>query len=69
MTDAEVDRILRECAHSAHSDDDLELKALRAAILVEDAFHVVLSDEQINSDLLDDAAALRKLLTLTSRHP
>lgn len=62
MTSPAVDRILRERSFLRHAADDPELQALRTAILIEDVFGVTLTDEQLGSELLDDAVALGDLL-------
>lgn len=60
--DAALDRLLAELAHQRATGDDPELDALRTAILVEDAFGIVLTDEQLDPSVLGDPAALRALL-------
>lgn len=68
MTSVDIDRILRECALLTSSADEPELRALRNAILIEDTFDVILTDEQLGIDFLEDPAALRELLAKTSSH-
>lgn len=64
----DVDRLLSECANRTGSDDDPELRALRTAILIEDTFQIVLTDEQIDTSILEDPAALRELLAQIPHH-
>ena len=59
-----VEQVLRDY-HALHRpDNDPELEAVRAAILVEDVFDVVLSDTQIDPAVLADASAV---VTLVAR--
>ena len=44
-------------------DTDLELEAVRAAILIEDLFEVTLSDAEIDPAVLVDASAVAALVT------
>lgn len=62
MTTALVDRILVERRHQRDGYEDPRQNALRAAILIEDVFGFVLSDDQIDYDLLSDPDSLRALL-------
>lgn len=61
-----VTRFLEECACLPDQTGDPELSSIRAAILVEDAFDVVLTDDQVRIDLLKDPEALRQALAKTS---
>lgn len=63
----QLDRLLSELAHQRTESDDPELDALRTAILVEDTFGIVLSDEQLDPSVLSDPAALRALLDSSTR--
>lgn len=58
----EVDRLLREYDAIRDPDADPELEAVRAAVFVEDAFDVTLTDEEIDPAVLCHPAALRALL-------
>lgn len=62
MTDGLIDRFLSECEDLGLRDADPQLDAVRMAILVEDVFGVVLTDEQISPAVVGDRAALRNLL-------
>jgi hypothetical protein len=58
-----VEQILRDYDASHRPDADRELEAVRAAILIEDVFGIVLSDADINSAVLADASAMATLVT------
>lgn len=62
MTDGLIDRFLSECEDLGLRDADPQLDAVRMAILVEDVFGVVLTDEQISPAVVGDRGALRNLL-------
>ena len=57
-----VEQVLRDYEASRRSDADPELEAVRAAILIEDVFDVVLSDAEINPTLFADASAAAVLI-------
>lgn len=61
MNSSAFDRIIEEwgCLRVV---DDAELAALTTAILIEDAFDVVLTDEELGTDLRRDPDGLRVLL-------
>ena len=61
-----ITRFLQECAYLPGQNGDPELISIRAAILVEDAFDVVLTDDHVSIDLLKDPETLRQLLANTS---
>jgi hypothetical protein len=57
-----VEQILRDYDALYRPDIDPELEAVRAAILIEDAFGVVLSDSEIDPAVLADARAVAALV-------
>jgi hypothetical protein len=57
-----VEQILRDYEALRHPDADAGLEAVRAAILVEDVFDVVLSDAEIDPAVLADASAVTALI-------
>ena len=57
-----VEQVLRGYDASRRPDGDPELEAVRLAILLEDAFGVVLSDADIEPALLADTAAVAALV-------
>ena len=57
-----IDQVLRDYAALRRPDADPELEALRAAILVEDVFDVVLPDAEIDPAALADGPAVADLL-------
>jgi carbonic anhydrase/acetyltransferase-like protein (isoleucine patch superfamily) len=59
---AHVDRALAEYARLRDPAGDRHLEAVKAAIFLEDVFHVVLREEQIDPDLLDTAEGMRAVL-------
>ena len=61
-----VDRFLRECALLPSQLDNPKLSSIRSAILIEDVFDVVLTDEELGIDFLDNPGALQQLLTQKS---
>lgn len=61
--EVDIDRLLGEYAHHRNTGTDPELEAVRTALFVEDAFGIVLADDQLDPALLGDPAALRTLLT------
>ena len=62
MTHALLERLLLERSEAALVFDDPQLQAVQQAILVEDVLGVVLTDDQIEAGVLDDAEALRMLV-------
>ncbi|HYA53725.1 MAG TPA: hypothetical protein VEG33_21455 [Streptosporangiaceae bacterium] len=62
MNEDIVEQVLRDCGASRRPDGDPELEAVRLAILLEDAFGVVLSDAEIEPALLADTAAVAALV-------
>ena len=59
---AHVDRALAEYARLRDPDGDRHLEAVKAAIFLEDVFHVVLREEQIDPELLGTAEGMRAVL-------
>lgn len=59
---AHVDRALAEYARLRDPSGDRHLEAVKAAIFLEDVFHVVLREEQIDPDLLGTAEGMRTVL-------
>jgi hypothetical protein len=57
-----VDQVLREAEDLRDPDADPELEAVRTAILLEDSFGIVLSDDDIAPGVLDDPVAVARLL-------
>jgi hypothetical protein len=57
-----VQQVLRDYEALRRPDTDPELEALRAAILIEDVFDVVLSDAEIEPDTFADASAVAALV-------
>jgi hypothetical protein len=62
VSDDLIDRFLSECAGDGRQYGDPQLEAIRMAILVEDVFDLVLTDEQISPVVLGDRDRLRDLL-------
>ena len=58
-----VEQVLRDYETLRWPDTDPELKAVRAAILLEDVFGIVLSDAEIDPVLLTDPSAVAALVT------
>jgi hypothetical protein len=57
-----VEQVLRDYEALRCRDADAVLEAVRAAILVEDVFDVVLSDAEIDPAVLADASAVTALV-------
>ena len=57
-----VEQVLRDYAALQRGDGDPELGAVRAAILIEDAFGVTLSDAEIDPAVLSDEPAVAALV-------
>ena len=57
-----VEQVLRDYDALRRPDTDPELEAVRAAILLEDVFDVVLSDAEIDPAVLADASAVAALV-------
>jgi hypothetical protein len=57
-----VEQVLRDYHALRNPETDPELEAVRAAILVEDVFDVVLSDAEIDVTVLGDAHAVAALV-------
>ena len=57
-----VEQVLRNYHALRRPDTDPGLEAVRAAILIEDAFDVVLSDAEIDPAVLADAPAVTALV-------
>jgi hypothetical protein len=57
-----VEQVLRDYLAMCRPDTDRELEAVRAAILLEDVFGIVLSDAEIDPALLTDASAVAALV-------
>lgn len=64
-----IDRVLAEYARLRAPDGDRQLEAVKAAIFLEDAFDVVLTEEQIDPDLLGTAEGMREVLARAGRTP
>jgi hypothetical protein len=62
MTGAAVERILRECELLRDGDEDSVLTAVRIAIVLEDVFGIVLTDAEIQPEVMDDPDAVRAVL-------
>lgn len=59
-----VEQVLRDYHALRSPDSNPELEAVRAAILVEDVFDVVLSDAEIDAVVLGDARAVAALVAV-----
>ncbi|MGO8889863.1 MAG: hypothetical protein ACLP8X_15545 [Streptosporangiaceae bacterium] len=57
-----VEQVLRDYEASRCPDADPELEAVRAAILIEDVFDVVLSDAEIDPVVFADTSAVEALI-------
>ncbi len=57
-----VGQVLRDYQALCRPDTDPELEAVRAAILLEDVFGIVLSDAEIDPALLTDSSAVADLV-------
>ena len=57
-----VEEMLADHGRLRDATGDPELDALRAAIFLEDAFGIVLTDAEIDPDLLGTAEGMRELL-------
>jgi len=57
-----VDQILAEYQAVRDPVDDPELEALKAAVFIEDAFGIVLSDAEIHPEMLVNTVAVRALV-------
>jgi hypothetical protein len=57
-----VEEVLRDYAGPRHPDADPELEAVRAAILIEDVFGIVLPDADIDPAVLSDSTAVAALV-------
>jgi len=64
-----VDRALAEYARLRDPQGDRHLEAVKAAIFLEDVFHVVLREEQIDPDLLGTAEGMRAVLAQAGGAP
>jgi hypothetical protein len=62
-----IEQILRDYGALRLPDTDRELEAVRAAILLEDVFDVVLSDAEIDPAMLADPSAMTDLVTRLRR--
>lgn len=69
MTLVEIDRLLGESGFSAAADLDADLQDLRLAILLEDAYGVTLTDDQISGLRLRDHESLALLLSESNCGP
>lgn len=63
MTLIGIDRLLEESAFFGTPDLDADLQDLRLAILIEDAYGVTLTDDQISGLRLRDQESLTLLLS------
>jgi hypothetical protein len=59
---ANVEQVLQDYNALRRPDTDPELEAVRAAILIEDVFAVVLSDADIDPAVLADPSAVAALV-------
>jgi hypothetical protein len=57
-----VEQVLRDYDALRRPDTDPELEAVRAAIMLEDVFGIVLSDAEIDSAVLADSSAVAALV-------
>ncbi|MEP7022224.1 MAG: hypothetical protein ABJB47_00090 [Actinomycetota bacterium] len=57
-----VEQVFQDYAVLRNPGNDPELEAVRAAILLEDVFGVVLSDAEIDPAVLTDASAVTALV-------
>ncbi len=57
-----VEQVLRDYGALRRPDTDPDLEAVRAAIMLEDAFGVALSDAEIDPAVLADSAAVAALI-------
>ena len=57
-----VEQVLRDYGALRRPDADPELEAVRAAILLEDVFEVVLSDAEIDPAVFADPSAVAALV-------
>lgn len=57
-----VAQVLREAEELRDPEADPELEAVRTAILLEDSFGIVLTDDDIAPGVLGDPAAVARLL-------
>jgi predicted ATP-dependent Lon-type protease len=62
-----VEQVLRDYDGLRRPDTDPELEAVRAAILLEDVFDVLLSDAEIDPAVLADAHAVTALVARLRR--
>jgi len=62
-----VEQVLRDYDALRRPDTDPELEAVRAAILLEDVFDVVLSDAEIDPAVLADPSAVAALVARRRR--
>jgi hypothetical protein len=62
-----IEQILRDYGALRLPDTDPELEAVRAAILIEDVFDVVLPDAEIDPAMLADPSAVTALITRLRR--
>jgi len=57
-----VEQILRDYDALHHPDTDPELEAVRAAIMLEDVFGIVMADAEIDPAVLADSSAAAALV-------
>jgi len=57
-----VAQVLRDAEALREPDADPELEAIRTAILLEDSLGIVLTDDDIDPDVLGDPAAVARLV-------
>ncbi len=57
-----IEQVLGDYAALRRGDSDPELEAVRAAILIEDVFNIILSDVEIDPVVLADVPAMAALV-------
>lgn len=63
MMQAEVDSLCARIASLGPAAGDPELRAVLAALLIEDAFDIILTDEEITPAALGDAESIKQVLS------
>ena len=62
LTDAQVEEILQDHARLSGRVEDPQLAAVETAIFLEDAYDLVLTDDDIDPEVLGSVAGLRALV-------
>lgn len=62
MTPSQAEEILREYDAARDPAGDPELEAVKAAVFIEDAFGITLSDSEIDHDVLGTRAGMRAIV-------